>query len=167
MVTYSSKLIIIRGNSGSGKSTVARKLREISSHKIAYVEQDNIRRTILKEKETDDGTNIALITQIVEFALARDYDVILEGILKFHRYGAMLRDLVATCPDNHIYYFDIPFEETLKRHAKKPIAKDVSEALLREWYIPQDVTHFTNEIIIPPQHSLEQTVTQITTQSGL
>jgi predicted kinase len=37
-VTYASKLIVLRGNSASGKSTVARRVREASSRKIALVE---------------------------------------------------------------------------------------------------------------------------------
>jgi predicted kinase len=52
---YRTKLIVLRGNSGPGKSTVAKR----------PVEQDNIRRGILKEKETDDRANIALISLIV------------------------------------------------------------------------------------------------------
>jgi len=167
VTTHTPKLIILRGNSGSGKSTVARKLREVSSRKIAYVEQDTIRRTILKEKETDGGANITLIKQIVEFSLARDYDVILEGILKFRRYGDMLAELVQHYPEHYIYYFDLPFQETLKRHATKPIAKEVSEDMLREWYTPQDITGFKNEKIIPESYLLEQTVEMIVADAGL
>src|SRR5882724_7078759 len=108
---YSPKLIILRGNSGSGKSAVAKKMREVSTRKIALVEQDVIRRGILKEKEAADGHNIALIAQIVEFALNRGYDVILEGILSFQRYGDMLQKLRDLSFETHVYYFDISFEE--------------------------------------------------------
>ena len=89
MKWYASKLVVLRGNSASGKSTVAKQLREISQRKIALVEQDHIRRIILKEKDVPGGDNIDLIRQIVEFALGRKYDVILEGILDTRRYGAM------------------------------------------------------------------------------
>jgi adenylate kinase family enzyme len=164
---YSSKLVILRGNSGSGKSAVAKQLREISQRKIAYVEQDNIRRTILKEKETDDGANITLISQIVEFALQREYDVVLEGILKFKRYGSMLDALIAKCPEHYVYYLDIPFEETLRRHATKPIAKDVSEDLLKNWYLHQDLTRYPEEKIIPEKSTLNETVGLIVKQAGL
>ena len=164
---YESKLIILRGNSASGKSTVAKRLREASSRKIAYVEQDKIRRTILKEKEADDGDNITLISQIVKFALSRNYDVILEGMLKFHRYGAMLKDLVEVCPDNYVFYFDTSFEETLKRHATKPIATEVSEADLKDWFEPHDVTGFKNELLIPEDHDVATAVDFILRTSGL
>lgn len=167
MQTYTSKLIILRGNSAAGKSTVAKRLREISSQKIAYVAQVNIRREILKEKETDDAANNDLIAEIVEFALRRDYDVILEGMLKFHRYGKMLKVLVANCPNNYVFYFDVGLEETLRRHATKPISKDVDEAALRSWYKHKDITGFKNEILIPESYSIEQSVRFIKKSSGI
>jgi hypothetical protein len=43
----------------------------------------------------------------------------------------MIKDLVTKCPDHYVYYFDILFEETLRRHATKPIALEVGEDLLR------------------------------------
>lgn len=158
---YKSKLIVLRGNSGSGKSTVAKKLREVSDRKIAYVEQDNIRRTILMEKEADDGANIELISNIVEFALSRDYDVILEGILRFHRYGKMLKDLAVKCPEHYFYYFDISFDETLKRHATKPNSHEFGENEMKEWYKHSDLTHFEGEKIITEENSLDQIVEMI------
>jgi adenylate kinase family enzyme len=167
MEQFSGKLIILRGNSASGKTTVAKRLRELSQRKIAYVEQDNIRRTILKEKEVDDGDNIALISQIVEFALSRNYDVILEGMLKFHRYGDMLKKLVQVCPDNHVFYFDTSLEETFKRHATKPIALEVSESDLRDWYKEHDVTGFENELLIPEEYDVNTAAKFVLQSSGL
>lgn len=130
---------------------------------MAYVEQDYIRRTILKEKEVDNGSNIELIEQIVEFALARDYDVILEGILYFPRYGNMLKRLADTCPAHYFYYFDISFEETLRRHATKPNAHEFGEKEMKEWYHHHDLTHFEGEKVIPEENTLEQTVNMIAT----
>lgn len=91
MRRFENKLVVLRGNSGSGKSTVAKALREQGKTKIAIVEQDYLRRFILKEKETEGTNNIDLIQQTVEFALSRGYNVILEGILYFPRYGEMLK----------------------------------------------------------------------------
>jgi adenylate kinase family enzyme len=163
----SPKLIIIRGNSGSGKSTVAKKLRETSQRKIALVEQDNIRRIILKEKEVDGGANIDLIAQTVEFALERGYDVILEGILNFSRYGKMLERLRSLCSDTHVYYFDISIEETLRRHATKSCADEFGEKELRAWYKYRDLTHFQGEVLVTEEPSLDQTVEKIIRETGL
>ncbi len=167
MLKYQAKLVVLRGNSGSGKSTVAAKLREQARDKTALVSQDNLRRLILKEKETDGGDNIDLIQQTVEFALGRHYNVILEGILYFPRYKFMLKRLVERCPNNYFYYFDVSLDESLKRHATKPNAHEFGEKEIREWYRYLDLTNFTSEKIIPESYSLEQSVKTILEDSGL
>lgn len=161
------KLIILRGNSGSGKTTVAHKLREASVRKIAIVGQDNIRRAILKEKEVDDGDNIDLIVNIVEFSLGRGYDVILEGILNFPRYGGMLKKLVDQFPNNFVYYFEVSLEETLKRHVTKPNAHEFGEKEMRQWYKVMDLTGFRNEVIIAENSSLQETLEKILSETLL
>lgn len=152
---------MLRGNSGCGKSTVALRLRDASDSKIALVEQDYLRRRVLHEKETKSNDNIELIRMTVEFALSRNYDVILEGILHFPRYGAMLADLAQKCPRNYFYYLDASLEETLKRHASKPNAHEFGQRELTAWYQNHDVTNFANEIIIPESSTEDQTVLQI------
>ena len=48
----STRLIVLRGNSGSGKSTVAKALLDAyGGRSVAWVAQDLIRRTILREKD--------------------------------------------------------------------------------------------------------------------
>jgi predicted kinase len=166
-VTYASKLIVLRGNSASGKSTVARHVREVSDRKIALVEQDYLRRIVLKERENEGTNNLDLILQTATFALSRGYDVVLEGILVYRRYGAILRELARLCPDHHFFYLDVSLEETLRRHATKPIAEEVGEHQLRAWYHECDVTGFRGETIIPETLSVEETVALIVRLSGL
>ena len=119
------KLIVIRGNSGSGKSSVAIGIRNKvkGAKKIAIIEQDYFRRFILKEREAESDNNIKLIEKIVKITLDMGYDVILEGILYSKRYGEMIKKIKESVDDFHIYYLDIPFEETLKRHSKNGIRR--------------------------------------------
>ena len=63
------RLIVLRGNSGSGKSSVARALRERSGYGMAWVEQDHLRRVLLREHDVPDGKNIELIALNVRYAL--------------------------------------------------------------------------------------------------
>jgi hypothetical protein len=49
----------------------------------------------------------------------------------------------------------------------KPIAGDVSEELLKSWYMPQDIGGYPNEKIIPATHSLEQIVQTVAKNAGL
>jgi predicted kinase len=165
--TYASKLIVLRGNSASGKSTVARMVREASTRKTALVEQDYLRRIVLKEKDTEGAHNIELIFQTTVFALSRGYDVILDGILYFRHYGEMLAQLAALCPDHYFFYFDVSLEETLRRHATKPIAHEVGEHQLREWYREGNVTGFPGETIVPESATLEEAVALIVSRAGL
>lgn len=44
-----TRLVVLRGNSGSGKSTVAKALRDSCGRGIAWVSQDLIRRTSLQQ----------------------------------------------------------------------------------------------------------------------
>lgn len=162
-----AKLIIIRGNSGSGKSAVAKRIREAGSGKIALIGQDYLRRTVLKEKETEGSNNHDLIEQTVLFCLSRGYHVILEGILYFPRYEAMLRRLIEHCPNYYVYYLDISFPETLRRHATKPNAHEFGEKEMRGWYKPRDLTGFKGEKIIPESSSLDATVQTILTDTQL
>jgi adenylate kinase family enzyme len=167
MAKYDSKLIILRGNSGSGKSTVARQLREMSSRKVMIIEQDVVRRNILKQKETDHETNIALMTRLVEFGLVHKYDIILEGILGLRRYGEMIRELCELIPESYLYYFDISFEETLRRHSTKPNAHEFGEKEMREWWREKDLINLPYEKIIPQEFSLEDTIDFICKETGI
>jgi len=157
------KLIIIRGNSGSGKSAVAERLREEMGGKVAIVGLDTLRRTILKEPDQLEDTDvIGLIEQTVVYSLGKGYTVIVEGILSKPKYKDILMKLVdgADC-DSHIYYIDVSLEETLKRHKTKPIADDVTDEQLRSWYQPKNYLDVPGEVIIDESSSLEETVALI------
>lgn len=167
MKRFDNKLVVLRGNSGSGKSTVAKALREKSGSRVAIIEQDYLRRFILKEKENEGTDNIALIQQTVEFALDRGYNVILEGILYFPRYREMLTSLVEQCPNNYFYYFDVSFEETLKRHATKENSHEFGEKEMRDWYKPNQQTGFPSEQTIPETYNIVDAVEKIIAETGI
>ena len=67
--TGQTRLVVLRGNSGSGKSSVAAALRAACGPGVAWVSQDLIRRVILKEKDQPGGLNIGLIDQVTRYAL--------------------------------------------------------------------------------------------------
>ncbi len=166
MISAEAKLIVLRGNSGSGKSTTAKLLRDAaiatgSNKKIAIIEQDYLRRHILKEKETEGADNIELIYQTVYFALTRNYAVILEGILYSKHYDEMLMRLNKHCPDFYYYYFDVSFSETLRRHGLKPNANEFGEAEMRQWYKEKDLLYMPHEQLIPeamPQQEIVKVI---------
>ena len=48
-------LVIIRGNSGSGKTSLAKKLQEYYGRRTLVISQDIVRRDMLKEKVEQDN----------------------------------------------------------------------------------------------------------------
>ena len=120
-----SKLIIIRGNSGSGKTTVAKRVQHELGKGTMLVPQDILRREIVWVRDGADNPSIELIKRTVLYGKEIGYDVILEGILakKFH--DSMINELIEEFAGNvRAYYFDLSFDETLSRHATKPNAQD-------------------------------------------
>lgn len=125
-------LILLRGNSGSGKSSVARGLRERYGHGLAWVEQDHLRRVVLGEHDRPGAANIELIDLTVRFALDAGLHVVCEGILFTGHYREMLG---ALCADHlgatFVYYLDVAFAETVRRHAMRPQATEFTPEQMR------------------------------------
>ena len=159
-------LIVLRGNSGSGKSSVARALRERFGYGMAWVEQDQLRRILLRESDVPHGSNIGLIELNVRYALEAGYVTVLEGILYSLHYGEMLSRLQADY-GGHWYYFKLPFEETVKRHATRPQAQQFVPEQMQGWYHESDRLSFVQERIITPESSLDDTVNRIFLDASL
>ncbi|MFE4666953.1 kinase [Streptomyces sp. NPDC056716] len=163
-----ARLVVLRGNSASGKSSVAAGLRERYGRGIALVGQDVLRREVLRERDIPGGANIGLIELTVRHALEHGFHTVLEGILSVAHYGDMPALLLADHRDrSHWFYLDVPFEETLARHATQPIADVVGAGQLREWYRPPDLLPGGVETVVPASSSLPETVELVLRASGL
>lgn len=142
-------LIILRGNSGSGKTSTARLLQQKLGGGAMLVSQDVVRREMLSVKDDDRNPAIQLIYELCRYGQKIGYTVILEGILSNERYGDMLRRLLTDFyGDRFVYYFDIPFEETLRRHRTKPNCHEFGEAEMREWWKEKDYLGTPGEVLI-------------------
>ena len=154
------KMFIIRGNSGSGKTAVAKRLREEFEGKVALISQDTLRREILMEKDHLGNKDvIGLIEQTAVYCLNHGYTVIIEGILATQKYLEVLLKIIeaANCPVR-VFYLEVSLEESIKRHATKPVASEFGEDKLREWYKPKHYLGVPGEIIVKEDSSLEETV---------
>lgn len=166
--TSGTKLIVLRGNSASGKTAAATEIRDRYGRGIAIVGQDNLRRIVLRERDIPGGVNIGLIDAVARYSLDHGYHVIVEGILYAAHYGDMLSALRAGhCGGSWFYYLDVPFEETLRRHATKPQAADYGAAEMSAWYRDNDLLPDGIEQVIPAGSSLEHTVERVMTDAGL
>jgi hypothetical protein len=150
------KLIIIRGNSGSGKSTTAKQLRYELGYETMLVPQDVIRRDILRVKDVPSNPSVQMIKDSAVYGQSLGFDVIIEGILVQKIYGGMLHELMSLFDETHVYYFDISFEETLRRHQTKPNSHEFGESEMREWYAPNDALNLPGEKIFINSHSQDE-----------
>jgi predicted kinase len=163
-----TRLIVVRGNSGSGKSTVAKELREAYGRGVAWVSQDLIRRNILKEKDRAGGVNIALIDLVARYSLDKGYHVVLDGIFHADRYETMLAGLAGDhLGVSRFYYLDVSLEETFRRHATRPLAAEVSPDQMRDWYRRRDLLGGIRERIISEASTLAQTTALILADTEL
>ena len=65
------------------------------------------------------------------------------------------------------YFLDVPFDETLRRHATKPRVLKYGEAEMRRWYRGLDLLPGGIEQVIPADSALESTVTRLMADAGL
>jgi 8-oxo-dGTP pyrophosphatase MutT (NUDIX family)/adenylylsulfate kinase-like enzyme len=162
------RLIVIRGNSASGKSAVTTGIRDRYGRGLAIVSQDNLRRVVLREHDVPGGANIRLIDLTARHALSAGFHVIVEGILRADHYGQMLTALISDHADSAFaYYLDVPLEETLRRHATKTGTFKYGEAEMRRWYRSLDLLPGGIEQVISPDSALESTVTSMMIDAGL
>jgi adenylate kinase family enzyme len=165
-VTRVPQLIVVRGNSGSGKTSVVEAIRERYGCGIAYIEQDYVRRIVFQELDQPDGANIELIGQMARHALGRGFHTVVEGILPTIRYGGMLEQLHRD-HGGHFYYLDIPFEETVRRHATREKASAFTADDMADWYRPKDLLEQPRETVVDETSSLDATVQRILNETGL
>lgn len=155
-------LIILRGNSGCGKTSTARLLQRQLGYGTMLVSQDMVRREMLRVKYSESNPAIQLIYDLCMYGNDVGYTVILEGILSNKKYGEMLHRLLNDFQgEKLIYYFDVSFEETVRRHATKPNAHEFGEAEMRQWWKDQDVLDVPGEQRISEQLAQAEIVDMI------
>ncbi|RKT11005.1 putative kinase [Streptomyces sp. 1114.5] len=151
-------LIVLRGNSASGKTSTAWRVRSLFGDGLAIISQDSVRINVLGEPDIRGGVNIEMIDAMARIALGRGYHVLLEGVLAADRYGDMLHGLHRDHPGrSSFFYLDIPWEETLARHSTRKKAQEFGPEEMREWYIPHDVLVDVGEVVIGPENTLDVT----------
>ena len=103
-------LIIIRGNSGAGKTTIATSLRN-KMHKLfgkestMLIQQDVIRREILRVKDIGNNISIGLIEQIFNFGATNKLHIIIEGIFNSKKYGEMFERITNAWQGRILVYY--------------------------------------------------------------
>ena len=159
-------LVMIRGNSGSGKSTVARALRQHFDPKPMLIAQDTVRREMLAVKDRPGNPTPELLADLCRWSAERGGLTILEGILDGDKYSGLFAQLPAIFSRIHAYYLDIPFDETLRRHATRPQAADFGEDAMRSWYRAENPAGVIPEAAFGPDMGVEDMVARILRDIG-
>ncbi len=164
-----TKLIILRGPSASGKTTVARALFEKCERKTALIELDYYRFMLKPAGHLNNSQAIhELVQQDVLTCLRNGYDVILEGVLIKDDYKTVFAEFVKLHPsENYSFYFDVSLAETLRRHDTKPVATDIPYEQLKKWYIHRDELDYDFEHLLPQSMSVKVAVEKIQHVAGV
>ena len=151
------KLIIIRGNSGSGKTSLAKSLHEIYKENSLLICQDIIRREMLSGNDLKASE---LLLDLIKFGFDNYEITILEGILVYRKYKTLfkkIKDIYAT-KDIYTFYYDLSFQETVNRHYSRAIKDEFNEETMKQWFVEKDYLNDFNETIFDSTISLEKAI---------
>lgn len=150
-------IIIIRGNAASGKTSLAYALQEEMGENTLLLSQDMLRRTMLHAHDGFDTPTIPLLLNLLEYSYDNCQTVILEGILRSNWYQPVWQKILELYSLEHIYayYYDLPFDETIKRHSSREKAKEFGQDALKRWWIDKDYLTEIPETRLTKDLSLE------------
>ena len=156
------KLIILRGNSGSGKSTVAKLLQQKLGRNTMLISQDMVRREILWVKDDLDTPAAGLLKTLIHYGRKNCEVVILEGILYTAWYETLFTYALQEYGDEiFAYYYDLPYAETVVRHKTKANSNEFGEEEMCRWWYEKDFISFIPEKILCKEITVAETVEYI------
>lgn len=151
-----AKLIMLRGNSGSGKTTVSKELQKKFGRNTMLISQDMVRLQMLNGKDIEA---LPLIMRLLKYGKENSEITILEGILDSRVYKPLFETAINEYGTNIIaFYYDLPFEETLQRHSTKPNRTEFGEQDMRRWWKEKDYMNIIPENTITESMSVSDTV---------
>ena len=143
-------------------------LRDAYGRGVAVVSQDNVRRTILRDRDRPGTANIGLMYQVVRYSLEHGFHVVVEGILECRpvrpdagRPAGVPQRPVLLLLSRHLPGRDHPAART------RPQAAEFTADDMRSWYLRLDLLHCVPERVIGEASALRETVDVILAESGL
>ncbi|MCD7840247.1 MAG: AAA family ATPase [Erysipelotrichaceae bacterium] len=150
-------IIILRGNSGSGKTTIGRILQQYYGSNTMLICQDIIRRQLLRVKDGENCPAIDMLINLVEYGYKHNNVVILEGILRNEWYAPLFDKIVELYQNNiYAYYFELSFDETVRRHALRSQHSEFGRKELQKWFKPHNYIYTIEEKLIYEDESVDQ-----------
>lgn len=163
----SSRLFIIRGNSGSGKSQLAHAVRDARPRGVAIVGHEVLRRKILHVRDRPGALSVPYVELSARFALDHGLDVVIEGNLHAEIYGEMLTRLRSDHRGlTRSYYYELELSETLRRHRTKSLADEGSEDQVTSWYVSGDRIGGLDEVTFDATVSAREALNRVLEDVG-
>ncbi|MBQ8187422.1 MAG: kinase [Clostridia bacterium] len=150
-------LIILRGNSGSGKTTLSKVLQEHFGQGTMRLSHDMVRMEILHTWGKEGvGQSLPLMTELLKYGRRHAQVTVLEGILPVCDYLPLFQTALEEYGSRiFAYYYNLSFEETLRRHMTKPNRNDFGEEQMRRWWREKDLIGIIPETIFTENMSLQ------------
>jgi hypothetical protein len=160
-------IIIIRGPSGVGKSTVAKALMEKTSRPTVLVDLDHYRFSFVNPPPKDHDLEYEMSASDVSIGLELGFNVIFDGNFSAGADDPFLEKLFAKHPEgNYIFYLNASLRETLERHKTKADPR-IGTDKMKEVYKYASPTGHKQEVVIPEESTLGQTVAKIRRITGI
>lgn len=157
-----AKLIIIRGNSGSGKTSVSKVLQEKFGENTMLISQDMVRREILHTRDGADTKALPLMTELLKYGRRNSPVTILEGIMVADWYMPLFETAIKEFGSEiYAYYYDLPFEETVARHDTRAKRMSFGAEDMRRWWVEKDYMKIIPEKILKKEIGLDEAVEMI------
>ena len=157
-----AKLIIIRGNSGSGKTSVSKALQEKFGENTMFISQDMVRREILHTRDGADTKALPLMTELLKYGRLNSPVTILEGIMVAEWYMPLFETAIKEFGSEiYAYYYDLPFEETVTRHGTRAKRMSFGAEDMRRWWVEKDYMKIIPEKILTKEIVLDEAVEMI------
>ncbi len=123
------------------------------------ISHDVVRREMLWVRDGPDTPALPLMAALLRYGHEHSEVTILEGILDAECYRPLFREAAELFGANiFAYYYNLPFEETLRRHETKPNRFDFGEEDMRRWWKEKDYIGFIPEKTIWEDVPLEAAV---------
>lgn len=105
---------------------------------------------------------VELVKMLAEFGKDKYEYIIIEGIFNTKIYKELFYELADIFkPNVYVYYYEIPFEETVVRHTTRDKANDFGSDRMKDWWLDKDYLHIENEKILDETLSQEDVLNMI------
>lgn len=160
------KIVILRGPSSSGKSTIAKLIAD-QTGAVAVIEQDKLTEDVFNHQEGFKEATRDAIKGLVEVALQHDFKVLLDGILNVAYYQEYFNELTEAHQDHVLFvYINASFETTLQRHAERDKSKLFGKEEMAGWFAKSKPLAKHGELVIGDNIPADQAAQKIIKAAG-